>query len=371
MQLGAGIAPDQLAATADSSGDILLTDGTPGDQVKIDRMLNSSYGGHAEYGVAQVDFADGTTLTYQQILDLATTGTAGADVLYGTAGADTLDGKGAPAGSQDYEQGNGGADTFVFDAGYGQLEVNEDAGYYYYNSTATLQFGAGIAAAAVSVAGDQDGSALLTDGVAGDQVKVDGMLTANWAGYTQYGAAQIQFADGTTWSRAQVVALAGMGTAGSDAISGTSGNDVLDGRGGSDTISGGGGYDAYLMRQGYGTLTIDNSVSDGAAAQGEVDFGPGITEQNLWFSQSGDDLMVSVMGAADAVDVKGWFGTNPSAQLAGFKAFDGLHLDGQVGQLTEAMAAYAASAPGFDPATTTAMPTDPALRSALATAWHS
>ena len=112
-------------------------------------------------------------------------------------------------------------------------------------------------------------------------------------------------------------------------------------------------------------------MPDGAAAQGEVDFGPGITEQNLWFSQSGDDLMVSVVGSADAVDVKGWFGTNPSAQLAGFKAFDGLRLDGQVEQLTTAMAAYAASTPGFDPATATVMPTDPALRSALATAWHS
>ncbi len=86
----------------------------------------------------------------------------------------------------------------------------------------------------------------------------------------------------------------------------------------------------------------------------------------LWLSRSGDDLVASVLGSTDDVDVKGWFGSNPSAQLSGFKAFNGLKLDGRVGQLTTAMAAYAGSNPGFDLATAAAMPDDPALRSALA-----
>lgn len=169
----------------------------------------------------------------------------------------------------------------------------------------------------------------------------------------------------------KVLVQSRVGTAGGDAIAGTSGNDLLDGRGGGDTVSGGGGWDTYFMRQGYGTLTVDNAAAGGAAAQGEVDFGPGIMEQNLWFTRAGDDLVARVLGSADAVDIKGWFGSNPSAQLAAFKAFDGLRLDGQMGQLTAAMASYAASTPGFDPATATAMPADPALRSALAGAWHS
>ena len=61
---------------------------------------------------------------------------------------------------------------------------------------------------------------------------------------------QVQFADGTAWSKAQLIGLAGMGTAGSDVINGTSGNDLFDGRGGTDTINGGGGYDIYFIRQG-------------------------------------------------------------------------------------------------------------------------
>ena len=370
LQFGAGVTAASLGVTRDQAGDVFLTDGVVGDQVKLDAMLAPAYGNYAQHGVAQVQLADGTMLTRQQIIGLTTAGTPGADTLYGTAGSETFDGLGSPAGSQDFVQGNGGGDTFVFNQGYGQLEINEDAGFWN-NSAATLQLGAGISAAAVSVSEDQAGNVFLTDGVAGDQVKLDAMLAPTYGNYAQYGVGQVQFADGTAWTQGQVAALAGMGTTGSDTIQGTSGDDILDGRGGGDAISGGGGWDTYLMRQGYGTLTIDNSSPGGAAGQGEVDFGPGITEQNLWFSQSGNDLVAGVLGSADAVDVKNWFGGDPSAEIAAFKAFDGLKLDSQVGQLATAMTAYAGSNPGFDPATATAMPTDPTLRSALAAAWHS
>ena len=132
----------------------------------------------------------------------------------------------------------------------------------------------------------------------------------------------------------------------------------------------GGGYDTYFFRQGYGTLAVDNTTTGGMAAQGEVDFGPGITEQNLWFSQSGTDLLATVLGSADTVDIKGWFGSDPSAQLGAFKGYDGFKLDSQVGQLVTAMAAYAGDNPGFGPQAATAMPTNPALQTALAAAWH-
>ena len=359
LKLGTGIAAAQVAVTGDSSGNVYLTDGTAGDQVKLDSELNGQY-----YGVQSVQFADGTTWTKAQLTGLATTGTTGADKLYGSNGADVFDGRGAPAGSQDYEQGNGGGDTFVFNAGYGQLEVSEAD--YGGSPNNVLKLGTGITAAQVQVTGDDSGNVYLTDGTAGDQVKLDSELNGQY-----YGVQSVQFDDGTTWTKAQLIGLATTGTKASDTIVGTSDNDLFDGRGGGDTITGGGGWDIYFLRQGYGTVTIDNSTAGGTLAQGEVDFGPGITEQTLWFSRSGDDLVASVLGSADAVDVKGWFGTNPSAQLAGFKAFDGLKLDSQVGQLVAAMASYAGSTPGFDPATAAAMPTDPTLRSALASAWHS
>jgi Ca2+-binding RTX toxin-like protein len=173
------------------------------------------------------------------------------------------------------------------------------------------------------------------------------------------------------WTRSQLAFLAGTGTSGSGTITGTSGNDVFDNRGGANTIDGGGGYDTYLYRQGYGALTIENSTPGGTQAQGEIDFGSGITEQNLWFGQVGNDLIARVLGSIDTVDIKGWFGGNLSAPVAELKAFDGLKLDSQVDQLVSVMAGYQAANPTFNPMTAAAMPNDSSLRSALAAAWHS
>jgi len=370
IQLGAGITSSQLSVVGDGSGNVVLTDGTPGDQIKIDNMLTLGYDGSAQYGVGELLLADGTVISQQQILALVTTGSAAADNLYGTTGADTFDGKGAPSGSQDYEQGNGGADTFVYNQGYAKLEVNEDAGSYT-NSSAVLQLGPGVTPAQVTASADGSGNFILTDGINGDQIKIDGMMNLSSGYYSEFGIAQLQFADGTNWTQSQLAFLASTGTSGSDTINGTSGNDVIDGRGGTDMVSGKGGYDTYMFRQGYGALTIDNSVAGGTTPQGEVDFGRGITEQNLWFVQSGNDLLADVLGSQDVVNIKGWFSSDPTAQLAEIKAFDGMKLDSQIPQLVSAMASYQASNPGFDPTTAASMPNDPTLRAALASAWHS
>ncbi len=140
---------------------------------------------------------------------MARTGTATAsDNLYGTGADEVFDGQGAPAGGQDYAQGNGGADTFVFQAGYGQLRINEGVGYYGAASTATLQLGAGVTPGQVSVSADGGGNLFLTDGVTGDRVQIDAELQTGYAGLPVYGVAQVVFADGTTWTRDQLVAKA-------------------------------------------------------------------------------------------------------------------------------------------------------------------
>ncbi len=108
LHLGSGITAGQVAV----SGDLYLTDGVTGDQVKLDRALTSSY-----YGVQSVQFTGGGSLTRAQLFTMETTGTTGADTLYGTSGADTFDGKGAPAGSADVEIGGGGSDTYIFNQG--------------------------------------------------------------------------------------------------------------------------------------------------------------------------------------------------------------------------------------------------------------
>jgi hypothetical protein len=252
-----------------------------------------------------------------------------------------------------------GPQIFTYGEGQGALEIAEPN-----EANGTLDLGAGLTAANVTVAAGANGALVITDGIAGDIVTIDGML-----GATGSGIAQMQFLGGTTWTASQLRFTATTGTTGPDTIYGTSGNDVIDGRGGGDTVHGAGGNDVYLFRQGYGVLQIDN-VGGSSSPTGQLDFGTSLTEANLWFSQAGNDLDVTVLGGHDQVVVQGWFGANSSAQLAEFVSGDGLKLDSGVGQLVAAMATYQAGNPAFNPATATAMPVNGALQTAIGAAWH-
>ncbi|MFM0666001.1 calcium-binding protein, partial [Paraburkholderia sediminicola] len=209
LQFGTGITAASVTVKATSSGNsLVLTDGVSGDQIQLDYALSSS----TSAGVQTVQFADGTTWTQQQLIQMETTGTTGADSLYGTSGANLFDGK----GGNDLEVGDGGNDTFVFNAGYGHLEINDS---YSGSAQPVLQFGTGITAASVTAKATSNGTGLvLTDSVAGDQITLDNML-----GYSGYGVQSVQFTDGTALTAAQLVQMETTGTTGADSIYGTSG----------------------------------------------------------------------------------------------------------------------------------------------------
>src|SRR5262249_33519621 len=142
--------------------------------------------------------------------------------------------------------------------------------------------------------------------------------------------------------------------------------------GANDTLTGGGGADTYVVGTAAGHTVINNLNADGVTtARGELDFGAGISDQALWFKQSGNDLLIDLMGTANSVTVSGWFGGNARAQLASIvDTQDGLRVDSQVSQLVSAMASYSTAHPGFDPTTATQVPNDPNLQAAVAAAWH-
>ncbi len=71
LVLGAGIDAAQLAASADAQGDLLVGDGIAGDRIKLDWMMLPGANGVSAFGVQTVRFADGTTWTVQQVIDLA------------------------------------------------------------------------------------------------------------------------------------------------------------------------------------------------------------------------------------------------------------------------------------------------------------
>ena len=139
---------------------------------------------------------------------------------------------------------------------------------------------------------------------------------------------------------------------------------------GNDSFVNNGGAESYQFGATFGQDTINNG--SGSTAQGEVDFLSGITESNLWFKQSGNDLLVDQLGTTNQIDIANWFGSNNAgAQVTGFHtSADGYNLDKQVALLVQAMATYSSANSGFNPTTATTMPNDPALQSTLATAWH-
>ena len=128
LRLGIGITPAQVTVTYGPNDSLVLSDGTPGDQVQIDRIRRLGYptlGSHTQYGVGSVEFADGTKWDRAELLSQVTiiAGTSAADTLQGTNAANKIDGRGAPAGAQDRINGNGGDDSYVFGPGYGRLAL--------------------------------------------------------------------------------------------------------------------------------------------------------------------------------------------------------------------------------------------------------
>ncbi|SDG42860.1 calcium-binding protein [Paraburkholderia phenazinium] len=271
LQLGAGISESDVTvrATSDGTG-LVLTDGVAGDQITLDNMLSNSPGSGSTSGVEQVQFADGTVWTSQQLVQMETTGTTGNDTLYGTPGPDLFDGK----GGNDLEIGRGGGDTFIFNAGYGHLEISE------MDDSSTpdniLQLGAGISESDITVQATSDGTGLvLTDGVAGDQITLDGMLSIPGSGVQQ-----MQFADGTVWTAQQLVEMEMTGTSGNDTLYAGLEPGVFDGKGGDDYEQGDGKGDTFIFNQGYGHLEIEDEYFTGAP-DSVLELGAGITASGM------------------------------------------------------------------------------------------
>ena len=135
---------------------------------------------------------------------------------------------------------------------------------------------------------------------------------------------------------------------------GGTGNDTLQGR----------GTTVYKFDTNFGQDTVTNNGSSG-----KIDFGTNITEQNLWFSQSGNDLLMQMIGTDDQVTVDDWFASS-SAQVSRIDAGD-FYINSQLSQLISAMATFSSNNPGFAASQAIAMPTDTTLQTTIAASWAS
>lgn len=182
------------------------------------------------------------------------TGSSGNDVIAAGAGAVTIDG----AGGADVLYAGAGDDTFMFGAGYGQATIVGMPGGAHDN---VLSLGAGIATDDVEVARADDGSNVelrLKD--SGDRI-----LLANFFDPSGDQAIQsLHFADGSSWSAADILSRSYQGGATSkyiaadashEAIAGGNGNDTIVGDEAQDTLAGGAGQN--VIRSGGGNNRIE------------------------------------------------------------------------------------------------------------------
>jgi len=135
------------------------------------------------------------------------------------------------------------------------------------------------------------------------------------------------------------------GGAGNDVLEGQAGNDVLDGGTGDDTLIGGAGNDTYVFGRGYGHDTVKTHTV--AASEAEyVRFLEAVGPDNLWFSRSGSNLDVSIIGTQDKLTISDWYAAD-SNRVAGFQTSNGqMLIEAHVNKLIEAMAAFSPPSAG-------------------------
>nr|WP_244655686.1 calcium-binding protein [Sphingomonas sp. CFBP 13603] len=244
-------------------GDLVLSLGN-GDQVTLVGALIGE--ASVRYGVQSVTFGDGTSWTYNDLMGKANTPTIGKTTIYGGSGADILD----TAGTVHTAVGNGGGDSFVYNAGYGAVTVVEHD--YSLDQTNTINLGAGILPTDVAVSGTSDGSIVIALGQ-GDSITIQNALQSNEV--ENFGVQKVAFADGTNWTYQTLLSKVATAVAGTGTIFGDRSSNVLDTAGLAHKVVGGGGNDTIIFNRGYGEVHVAEN-DDNALSKNLLAFGQGI-----------------------------------------------------------------------------------------------
>jgi Ca2+-binding RTX toxin-like protein len=311
LRFGADIGREDLALTtsgADWVFNITRNGVANSDRITLKNQANS------KARIEFVEFSDGQKYAVEDLVF----GTAGADVLAGTAVANVINGS---TGS-DTMRGGAGNDVYVTDSTSDIVLENASEGTDTVLSSISYSLGANVENLALtgSVALNGTGNAL------------NNTLIGN---------------SGTVWTLDTLrnMAISIVGTDNADTINGWDGKDAIDGGAGNDTLNGGAGDDRYFFKRGGGQ---DRIVDDDLKA-GNTDvlsFDSGIAANQLWFSHTGNDLQVSIIGTADKMTVQNWYQGN-QYRVEQIKAGDGKVLIGtQVENLVQAMAGFSPPAMG-------------------------
>ena len=291
-----------------SFGDLIAeaVEGTNGDDVidgfSSDETINGGAGADDIYGHEGADFisggagndeldgGDGQDQIFGGIGEDVLQGGSGPDTLYGGAGEDEL------FGNSDADTLNGGEDADVLRGGSGNDTLNGDAGDDFLH-------------------GDS-GTDTLSGGDGNDELYGSGSLSGDAGDDIIEGQGVLDGGAGNDEIRGQ----------GSDTLLGGSGDDILvantdpwqetsnilEGGIGNDQLFGSYGNDTYRFNLGDGQDTL-TETPEGAAYSNvspsldTLEFGSGISSQDLSFVRSGKDLQINHSNGTDGILIKNWF----------------------------------------------------------------
>jgi Ca2+-binding RTX toxin-like protein len=362
--LNGGTGNDKMAGGAgndvylvDSVGDQVVEDDSGGvDTIKTTVSLSLAALAHVENASVNINAA--RTLTGNDLSNRLT-GNIGNDTLNGGAGDDFL---GGAAGGDTLNGGNG-IDTAVYTSSAAAVTINLASG------TGSGSHAAGDKLASIEnilgsafadkLTGD-GGDNVLTGAGAGDTIDGGaGSDTASYAGSTS--AVTVNLATGMNsggeatgdvltsienliGSAYNDILTGGMGGniltggAGNDTISAGAGADTLRGGLGNDNLAGGDGSDLYFMGRGDGKDTVQNADTD--SGYDMLMFDTGVGNDQLWFEQNGNDLIVSIIGTSDSVTVQSWY-SSAANRIDRIQVADGQYINGSdVEALRSAMSAF-------------------------------
>jgi Ca2+-binding RTX toxin-like protein len=135
---------------------------------------------------------------------------------------------------------------------------------------------------------------------------------------------------------------------------------------GNDTMIGSFWNDTYIFNVGDGQDTIYDFDPNNAGTD-VLQFGAGISADQLWFKQVNNNLEISVIGTDDKVTIAGWYDT-PMLHIETIQLANGQKLfDSQVQNLVQAMASFAPPASGQ---TTLSTDYQNALEPVIASTWQ-
>lgn len=340
LEFKTGILPTDVTINRDGQDAVFTLD--TGETIRVEGQFNEGYNEFlSNNDVEEVKFADGTIWDKRDVATRSLHATAGNDTLAGTRYDETIDG----FGGNDLLQGNGGNDTlrgglgddrlegswgndtYVYSAGDGADVIYD---YNYGNDEADrLVFGPGITAANLVVTSNPSDS---------NEMRISfnngpGSITVTGQWWNDGGIEFIDFADGTTWTLADMrtAFVAGQTTTGNDLIYGTGdvdtinggagndsiysfgGNDVLTGGAGDDRLEGEYGDDRYIYALGDG----NDVIADGAYWGNGVNtlaFGAGILPTDIRLSNVAGDMssaMITFAGQPGSIKLQSeWYDVN-------------------------------------------------------------